>query len=419
VTAFYTAICTKRVLLVDWPLAEAPDVSLFLNQNYIDWKVPQDMIPTVRNPRISKPLYSSVDNYNNPFFIQLQIPVGFHDKKLIDMRSNLWAGAEKGDYKVNDTECIQRFWANEPATQPGQIAHYEKDDFLFRMGFWTMFVFSNSVHTLKRSMQEKTGLLQHAKPTSRRRAKALSRHGEELIQQQNALEYNAKQPFTDTIASFSSRRRAQETVHAQLPMPLNEMDMAGQTTMQPYIAVHIRTGIGSSWNDPLRHSSENEFELFYQCAKRMQSGIMDRQQQAASNEKCQNNPKHAYQRRMPAMPIYVAADNVIAKQALMQLDATENANDMDNRTIRAIEDMQIYHIDRSRQQGNQAENSVWAELNVLLEATCLVTSRSGFSDLAKWLQPTPFGRRCAIRFSDCQNEMLLTQALEALDFSCS
>lgn len=82
------------------------------------------------------------------------------------------------------------------------------------------------------------------------------------------------------------------------------------------------------------------------------------------------------------MPIYVVANNVVAKKALKQLDASGPEQ---NRTIHSIENMKVYHADRSSISGDMFESELilFAELNILMESTCIVTSQSGFSDLAE------------------------------------
>lgn len=378
-SAFYTAICTRRVLLIDWPLQDARDVSPFLLPHRIDWRIPDQMISHLAT-RI--PLYNAMDNYNQPSFKQLKIPDHFQQQTLIDMRSNLWSEHFNAIVRVNDTECVQSIWQKEPP-RPNH-PHYTQDKYLFRMGFWTMFTFGDAVHERKREIQQQTQLL--------------------LPLSQKILLKEPQSRRLHAPSSDQKRRSLQQ-----------QSSLAGQTTIQPYVAVHIRTGIGSNWNDPLRHGSEEDYQMFYQCAKRLQQGIYHRQRQQSNQ--CQTNPRYDYQKQLPLLPIYVAADNKVAKQALLQMDQDASATTATPTTIRALQDMEIYHIDRSQKQGNQAENTVWAELNVLLESTCLVASRSGFSDLANWLQPTLNGKRCAILFQECDDEAKLQQALDNLDFN--
>jgi len=410
-TAFYTAICTGRVLLIDWPLdmsQDDKDVSLFLQPHRIQWTIP----PQVRQrlDRKSK-LYRAIDNYDNPWFKNLSVPTPFRDHPIIDMRSNLWSEHVNAVVRINDTQCIQTLWQQEVAKNNNNnnnknkydVHHYAaQEKYLFRMGFWTMFTFSDAVHAQKRRMQQQAQLL--------------------------------KFPPTELSSPPPP------------PSPLT-----GHTHVEPYVAIHIRTGMGgSSFQDPLRHSSQSDFELFYKCAKKLQTGIYQRQRKMLTG--CPTSIyKYSYQDpQLPSLPMYVAADNAIAKKALMELDhafvqqqsdvaATTNTETTTTATttIRVLEDLKIYHIDRSQKismgttddnNKNSHENpmykaelSVWAELNVLLESTCLVASRSGFSDLATWLQPPPIhakvAKRCAVMYNLCQNETKVQQALEGLDFT--
>jgi len=58
-----------------------------------------------------------------------------------------------------------------------------------------------------------------------------------------------------------------------------------------------------------------------------------------------------------------------------------------------------------------AELDAWAELSTLIDAVCLVTSRSGFSNVPMWVsthQP-----RCSVRFDHCSAEDV-TIALQVL-----
>jgi hypothetical protein len=147
----------------------------------------------------------------------------------------------------------------------------------------------------------------------------------------------------------------------------------------PYIGMHIRTGQGSTWSDPERHSGTTNLERFATCAMDLQKAIAER---------CGIAPK-----------IYVAADNNEAKEYLLSKHSRDDV-------FQALTDMEILHIDRSSldQIANirNAYDNVWGELKVLIDATCLVMSRSKISTLALDLsvqQP-----RCAVYFDDCDDE---------------
>jgi hypothetical protein len=88
--------------------------------------------------------------------------------------------------------------------------------------------------------------------------------------------------------------------------------------------------------------------------------------------------------------------------------------------------MTLYHMDQHHQlltNNNSTttvrelgELTVWAELLVLVQSGCLVTSTSGFSQLAAWLQRS--SKSCAIHFDDCQSMATVKQVLGGVEFSC-
>lgn len=147
----------------------------------------------------------------------------------------------------------------------------------------------------------------------------------------------------------------------------------------PYVAVHIRTGQGATWEDPVRHGTTQDLHSFYQCALKIQTGLKQRYQTTT----------------MPS--IYSAADNNTAKELIQSWNQ--------DGTVMAVTDLEVFHIDRTRvnelKDFDQAYSDVWGELKVLIDATCLVMSRSGFSKLGSQIshqQP-----RCAIMFNECSD----------------
>jgi hypothetical protein len=161
-----------------------------------------------------------------------------------------------------------------------------------------------------------------------------------------------------------------------------------------YLAVHIRTGQGQTWQDPARHDGVENMEAFYQCTRRLQDAVQKRCTLASRP------------------PVYVAADTVDAKEFFQ----THSAND--DGSLKANLQMEVFHIDRSvthkLQNVSAAYDNVWGELKVLIDATCLVMSHSKFSTLAWELsdqQP-----RCAVYFDDCDEDRV-QQAVSVLDCS--
>mmetsp|Transcript_20689 Transcript_20689/g.31588 ORF Transcript_20689/g.31588 Transcript_20689/m.31588 type:complete len:146 (-) Transcript_20689:2-439(-) len=115
-------------------------------------------------------------------------------------------------------------------------------------------------------------------------------------------------------------------------------------------------------------------------------------------------------RAQGAPDIYLASDNAAAKMQIQRWDRDEQPSAL----VRTNIDMDILHIDRSRldelcrnslHQDDENDNdaivenadlNVWAEFQVLLDATCLVTSQSKFSTMAVKFGSSIGGSRCAI-----------------------
>jgi hypothetical protein len=144
-----------------------------------------------------------------------------------------------------------------------------------------------------------------------------------------------------------------------------------------FVGVHIRTGGNTStFIDPFRHSTKKDLELFATCTKFVQQEL---------TAKCGTTPG-----------VYVASDNDDAKAYMM-------ANGGSNVYASPVE---TYHIDKSNitllQNFTLASDAIWGDFKALMDATCLVVGRSGFSYLSQHMarqQP-----RCALMFNDCPIE---------------
>jgi hypothetical protein len=156
---------------------------------------------------------------------------------------------------------------------------------------------------------------------------------------------------------------------------------------KPYLAAHIRTGdshFGDVFSSPIhaRHSGEDTVSRFFNCSRQIQVRLL----------KCLGATT-SYKPK-----IYVASDKPETKSKFQQQDPT---------SIRFMADMEIFHIDRSMRKDFKnftlAETDVWSELQILTEATCIVYSRSGFSELAAWVGSFP---RCAVKFDDCAEDKI-------------
>jgi hypothetical protein len=339
VQGLYMAICTNRVLLVDW---EYPDRLTALEPALLPW------ILTVNVPPSG--IIKTIDNRKDKYLLDpSMLP---DDAQGLELWGNLWL------YEpiVRQTKCLREYWK--------QHGGLDDSTLLYQTAFWTLFQWSPAI-------------VQHATDLKRRAG------------------------LTTTSTSTST------TTHVATD--------GTRSPVRPYIALHVRTGKGASWVDPKRHAGEEDLRRFYQCARTIQQGIRDLcppLSPLASQEHEQQ------QQQQPLLDVYVASDNTATKETLQQWDAEDyrqQKNNISNRTFRLAPHLEVFHIDRSHADRMHdpatAALDVWAELSTLLDATCLVTSRSHFSELPTWLSPQQ--PRCQVRFDHCSAENV-TIALEAL-----
>jgi len=167
-------------------------------------------------------------------------------------------------------------------------------------------------------------------------------------------------------------------------------DTGSRSVADTYVGVHIRTGQNAAFRDKLRGgSNKTAWPEFYACASRIRHGLIDLCR--GHNNGDDNDDDRSDENDIP---IYVASDSSTLKEAFLRFDEGRGS-------IRTIQDLEIYHIDRAHkiEDKGRAELGVWADLKLLSEATCLVESTSRFSRLANWLsyqQP-----RCAVNVFDC------------------
>ena len=368
-SAFYTAMCSKRIFLIDWPAAAARGLPEYLEPNHIDWRVPHDFLPARLIPEVGR--FRKMHDYSSTVLRTFAIPQQLQNRTVLAMRTNRWYQDELSDghwyggksrdpsewYPNQSSPCLrERLWRNTSVGQ--QRAGMQDEHYLFRTAFQILFRFSDKVDLRAREIQRMANLLS-----------------------------NDRSDFIESTAT---------------------------TTKQPYLTVHIRTGVAFH-GDPDRHTAE-DYAKFYDCAKRLQQEIVLKHQQ-----QCPGNTT-----RYRIMPIYVASDDVRAKQSLLRMDQERSTADL---SIRTLPNLTLYHMDFRDTPTNtnkkDGELTVWAELKVLMEATCLVSSTSGFSHLATWLQglkktksSTDSNHRCAIHFGDCANNALVSRAVDALDDEC-
>jgi len=170
-----------------------------------------------------------------------------------------------------------------------------------------------------------------------------------------------------------------------------------------YVAVHLRTGGSGSgtFSDPkLPGHDRSTWHTYYQCAKSLQRGI---------REICLDDDVDDTTIPPPAVPIYLASDTSETKKAFRKWDTDDS--------IRTIRNMEIFHIDKSSKSklhdADAAELSVWSDIKLLVDSTCIVTSHaSRFSRMGVALssqQP-----RCAVTIEECSSNDKIKEALSHL-----
>ena len=156
----------------------------------------------------------------------------------------------------------------------------------------------------------------------------------------------------------------------------------------PYVAVHIRTGDSYFQYKGVRHNNSNDVQAFYECGRNIRKRL----------ETCFQSQQQ--------LGVYLASDN---PQTIREYQALDQDN-----TTRRPPSLEIYHPDRDKRLNvtdrQLAHLDVWSELKILTDATCLVHSRSGFSEAAAWIGIQP---RCAVRFDQCGEEHI-SKALTAV-----
>lgn len=162
----------------------------------------------------------------------------------------------------------------------------------------------------------------------------------------------------------------------------------GMTRYKLYVAVHLRTGRIQHVNDFLRATNnETTWRQYYTCAKSLQQRL---------HAKCATvAAKTRHSTTAPIPPIYLASDTVDAKQQFLNWDSS----------IKTLTDMEVFHIDKTRKNdladSSLAELDIFADVQLLVNATCLVgTKTSSFSNLGKLLSPQ-HPHRCFAYYNDC------------------
>jgi hypothetical protein len=333
----------------------------------VDWEYPDPLtalrpalLPwnfTSGNVPISQILHT-IDNRQNQFLLD---PSKIPDQiQGVELRSNLWLN----EPVVRQTQCLRDYW--------DEHGGLDSSTRLYQTAFWTLFEWSPTI-------------VQHTADLKRRSGLSTS---------------------TTTKTSEST----------------GDGSLAIDTPVRPYIAMHVRTGVGASWVDPARHAGEEDWRRFYQCARTIQQGIHELcPPRTAIPSSRQQQP----QQQQSLLDIYVASDNSKTKETLQQWDAEDcrqQTNNISTTTFRSAPHLEVFHIDRSQKERMRdpaaADLDLWGELSTLTDAICLVTSRSGFSDLPTWISPQQ--PRCQVQFDHCSPENV-TKALQAFmrDVRCT
>jgi hypothetical protein len=311
--SFLFAIVSRRVsLLEEWENPIHP-LLYYLPPNFINWAV-QPIVPTEYNDTTEVAAYLARPQTHVIYDAIHEHPCNFELPKY--NTKNHTGIRYTGNYFTKQG-IIQR----EPCIRYLMEQHHEKDKFIGRTLFWTMFDFSPDVR-------------QHA----------------------NVL---------------------------RGPIETNNY----------YIAAHIRTGNNPHWKDEIKHNTTEEWDDFTYCIQVLQD---------AMEQKCDGFRPMAY----------LASDSPHAKE-YVQAQFTVHDN---TTTMVHAPQVEIIHIDRSVttdgvvQNTTSAYRTVVTEFKILLDATCLIASDSGFSRLAanlSRLQP-----RCKLITTQCRNPKEVREAVK-------
>uniref|UniRef100_A0A7S0ZL36 GDP-fucose protein O-fucosyltransferase 1 n=1 Tax=Timspurckia oligopyrenoides TaxID=708627 RepID=A0A7S0ZL36_9RHOD len=185
---------------------------------------------------------------------------------------------------------------------------------------------------------------------------------------------------TKTLFHFSSRL---ETYIVGLRKYLKFLE-------QEYIGIHWRAG--GVWADQTRHDLKY-IDKVPECVKQMNLAI--------SNNRGTKCP-----------PIYICSDQSRAKSLLLNKLKLLCGNESAVYASPFIP----FHIDRSdagtQSVAIQKALQTWADYYLLHQSSCVMVSRSGFSEIAALSSTNPFnGSRCWTTFDDCTADGILTHIL--------
>lgn len=371
VQAFFMALCTDRLFLLDWnqpvPLQD------YLQPKWILWNTSIRDASTIlfskqRNNNNNMPLrIRAVDDKVNEYVLDpYRLP---KNKNIIELETNLYLGEEQ----VTQLQCIQDYRNRFPVTNDTNdfaSTTTTTDSYLYRSVFWALFQWSPRVVQSVKQLKQQMKLF--------------------------------------TIGSSSSSSSSSSTTSSFF----NKW----------YVAVHVRTGRIKDTNDiHIQSSTESNnkeqqanWARYLECAQSFQTGL----QQLLTNTCFPDIKSTTTTITNWTVPIYLAADTTQVKTKFQEWDST----------IRTMPDMEIYHLDRTPQSTlqnpQQAALDVFADLKLLMDSTCLVLSSSTattnnkdlvvvskFSRMAQWLPPQP---RCALVWNDCGPDQVAKQLSKVL-----
>ncbi len=417
IQSFYMAMCNQRVFLIEYDTPYSLTTSLL--PNYIHWNASHNIHP-------HQPPLNGVKRKQSHNGV---VPLNFMDSRKIPsllepallqerqhtrqargwmVRTNLWM-----EQTMPTCSCLQTYiqrLQQQDKKQQRQRRRQQKQtrnknddpyqlldaDDLYRWAFHALFQISPHVMERTRQIQQRTGLL--IRPVTAARAAA----------------DETKRGVQKTPTTMSSDAENNVTSTTTFALTTATTAATSSWVLQPYVAMHIRTGHGSTWSgDPLRHSGNQTFFKFLHCAKHLQQRLAVTRIQSTpavttttttnTNSDIRGSGERADSTKIssPSSPsslplpmIYVASDNVAIKQQFGEWD--------NKSTFRYDHALHVVHVDKTSDPPLESYLDVWAELVVLWQAKALVMSVSKFSQLAEILGR--FNKDTARYFDQCEDD---------------
>jgi hypothetical protein len=421
--------------------------------------------------------------------------------KRIEIQNNLMT---YDDVLFQNTSSQSACWMNLKDDWRKQRHHDDKHDSmdvdnngtqrlsLFQIGFWTLFRFAPRVYRQADHLRTLAGMTQNEMknennnvPTNDNDDNDISHHDDSTT----TLSTRSTPPQLRSKSSSRSLFRPYIGVHIRTGQAESWTDPirhgSSRATLQLFYqcAIKLQHGMHQIHID-IQQQQQQQLQQLQQQEQHQHcfhkySTTNSSMTTTSSSKNINTNSYHSSTAPLPPLPdIYIASDNAAAKMQIQHWGAAAAAaaavaadhpqrqekSKSSNNSIKTLVDMDILHIDKTRVDDlqrnsvvlhhqtdkydrvvQQAYMNVWAELQILRDASCLVTSRSKFSDLAVELnshyypshrhagsgrrrrrrrnggssqsqspqqseQPLPpvYGgfRVCAVPFDDCGNEQV-------------